>query len=100
MAPAAGTALPWRRWASATRGRSCVHGIDDTRGWDRGGLSLYLASNPKSRAPNPKGATLCFRCFRAEVELDLALRLGEVTTPPPLKTVWRSWCCGRTRAVS
>ena len=29
--------------------------------------------------------TLCFRCFRAEVERQRARGLGEVTTPPPLK---------------
>jgi len=29
--------------------------------------------------------TLCFRCYRAEVNRARARRLSEVTTPPPLK---------------
>ena len=29
--------------------------------------------------------TLCFRCFRSEVERARARRLSEVSTPPPLK---------------
>jgi hypothetical protein len=29
--------------------------------------------------------TLCFRCFRAEVQRERARRLAEVSTPPPLK---------------